>query len=519
MRAAKIGLLFLILMFGAGIETAWQVREHVGIGPMGCRVLGGKLYGASFVFESNEERAVAEGGAVAVENAFGDVTVRPGEAGTVSVALRKVVYRPQQDDARAFADRVRIVLREESGRLVITTNREELERERPNGRQIGFETHLDIVVPADTPLTVHNEHGGVDAAGVARADLSGSFKQVVAQRIAGDLKVDARHGGARVKDVGGTVTLTGKHGAVQVEDVKGAVSVEREHSTVTLWRVGPATVATTHGDVTADGVAGDLEARAEHGGIEADRVAGRVTASSSNDGVVVRHVDGEARLRASHGGVEAEDVLGAVFAEARSGNVRLLRIGKDADVTVEHGGVEARQLAGAVRVKSSGDDVSLEGFASAVDVEAERGDVDLTPSGVIAHQVTVRSRQGGITLRVPSGSDLTLEADAHPGDLEVDLPDFVADRTTESSTAGRVGKGGVAVKLTAQNGDVRVQHAARDEAREAGAPASPLPQAAASAPPSAPPAPSAPSRPRAPRSPSAPAASPKASPEAAPPPG
>jgi DUF4097 and DUF4098 domain-containing protein YvlB len=499
-RAAKIGLLIVILMFGASIETAWQVREHVGIGPMGCRVLGGKLYGASFVFESNEERAVPAGGAVAVENAFGDVSVRPGETGTVRVALRKVVYRPKEDDARAFADRVRIVLREESGRLVITTNREELDRERPNGRQVGFETHLDVVVPADTPLAVHNEHGGVDAAGVARADLSGSFKQVVAQRIAGDLKLDARHGGARVKDVGGTLTLTGKHGAVQVEDVKGAVSVEREHSSVTLSRVGATTVSTTHGDVRVDGVAGDLDARAEHGGIEADRVAGRVTASSSNDGVVVRHVDGEARLRASHGGVEAEDVLGAVFAEARSGSVRLLRIGRDADVTVEHGGVDARDLAGAVRVKSSGDDVSLDGFASAVDVDAEHGDVDLTPSGLITHQVTVRSQHGRITLRVPSGSDLTLEADAQPGDLEVDLPDFAADRTTDSSTAGRVGKGGVAVKLTAQNGDVRVQHAARD----ASASASPVPDAAASAPPAAPPAPA---RPRAPR-PAAPASPP-----------
>jgi DUF4097 and DUF4098 domain-containing protein YvlB len=464
MRAAKIGLLIVILLFGATIETAWQVREHVGIGPMGCQVLGGKLYGASFVFESKEERAVPAGGAVAVENAFGDVTVRPGGAETVRVELRKVVYRPKEDDARAFADRLRIVLREESGRLVVTTNREELERERPGGRQIAFETHLDVTVPADTPLTVRNEHGRIDAAGVARADLSGSYEPVAAERIAGDLKVDARHGEALVKEVGGSLTLTGKHGAVQVEDVKGAVSVEREHSRVTLWRVGPATVATTHGDVAADGVAGDLDARVTHGGVEAERVAGSVTASSSNDGIVVRHVDGEARLRASHGNVQAEDVVGAVSAEARSGSVRLLRIGKGADVTVQHGGVDARDLAGAVRIKSSGDDVTVDGFTSAVEIEAERGHVDLTPAGVIAHQVTVRSQHGGITLRVPSGSDLTLEADAHPGDLEVDLPDFAADRTAESSTAGRVGKGGVAVKLTSRHGDVRVQHVASDEA-------------------------------------------------------
>ncbi|MET0554747.1 MAG: DUF4097 family beta strand repeat-containing protein [Vicinamibacteria bacterium] len=488
MRAAKIGLLFLILMFGASVETLWQVRENVGLGPLGCQVLGGRLYGASFVFESSEERPVAAGRAVAVENAFGDVTVRAGEPGKVAVSLRKVVFRPKAEEARVFAERLRVVVREESGRLVVTTNREDLDRERPGGRQVGFETHLELTVPADTPLTVRNEHGGIDASGVAAADLTGSFEDVKAAEIAGALKLDVQHGGAEVRAVGGALTLTGKHGDVAAEDVKGAVSVQREHGDVTLSRVGPTVVSTTHGAIRIDGVGGDLEARAVHGGVEAERIAGRAVVSSTNDGITVRHVDGEARLRAEHGGIEAEDVLGAVFAEASFADVRLLRIGKDVDVTVEHGGVDGRALAGAVRVKSSGDDVSLDGFASALDVESDRGSVDLSPAGPITHQISVRARHGGITLRVPSGSDLTLEADARPGDLEVDLPDFVAERTEDASTAGRVGKGGVSVKLSANNGDVRVQHAARadgdaEEARDADPPAPPAAPNAPAAPP------------------------------------
>jgi Toastrack DUF4097 len=466
-RAAKIALLILILMFGAGIETAWQVRENIGLGPMGCQVLGGRLYGTSHVFQSSEERPVEAGRTVEVQNTFGAVTVRAGEPGKVAVALRKVVFRPKEEEARTFAERLRIVVREESGRLVVTTNREDLDRERPGGRQVGFETHLELTVPADTRLIVHTEHGAIDVSGVAQADLAGSFKGVKAERIAGALKVDVHHGGAEVREVGGPLTLTGTHGDVVAEDVKGTVSIEREHGSVKLARVGPTAVSTTHGGVAVDGVVGDLEVRVEHGGVAAEHVAGRAVVSSTNDGITMRHVDGEARLRAEHGGVEAEDVLGAVFAEASFGDVRLLRIGKDAQVTVEHGGVDARGLAGAVRVKSSGDDVSLEGFASAVDVDAERGSVDLSPAGAITHQVTVRSQHGGITLRVPSGSDLDLEADAQPGDLDVDLPGFTADRSTESSTAGRVGKGGVAVKLTASHGDVRVHLVARDDDDEA----------------------------------------------------
>lgn len=511
MRAAKIGLLFVILLFGATVETAWQVRENIGIGPMGCQVLGGRLYGSSFSFESSESAPVTPGRAVAVQNAFGSVTVRAGGPGEAKVVLRKVVYRPNEQEARAFAERIRVVLREESGRLVLTTNREELDRERPGGRQVGFETHLEVTVPADTPLSVQNEHGTIDASGVAQADLAGSFDDVKAERIAGALKLDVRHGDAEVRQVGGTLALTGRHGDVEAEDVTGTVTIGVEHGNVKLARLGPATVSTTHGDVTVDGVAGDLEVRVEHGGVQAEHVAGRVSATSSYDSVTVRHVDGEARLHADHGGVEAEDVLGALTAEASFAGVELTRIGKDVDVTVDHGGLEGRDLAGTVRVKSSGDDVRITGFAAAVDVRSDRGSVELEPSGPIRYPVVVHAQHGGITLSVPAGSDVSLEASAEPGDLDVDLPGWSAERSDRSSAAGRIGNGGVPVKLTASNGDVAVRQgvASGDEARDERDPAasSAPPSTEPPAPPSTPKAPKAPRASAAPKAPTAPTAS------------
>ena len=43
MRAAKIGLLLLILMFGATVETAWQVRDHIELGADGLPRAGRAL--------------------------------------------------------------------------------------------------------------------------------------------------------------------------------------------------------------------------------------------------------------------------------------------------------------------------------------------------------------------------------------------------------------------------------------------------------------------------------------------
>ena len=256
--------------------------------------------------------------------------------------------------------------------------------------------------------------------------------------------------------MGGPLTLVGRHGDVSAEDVKDAVDAQVEHGSVSLSRVGATKVTSMQGDIKVEGVAGDLEAHAEHGGVEATQIAGKAVVTSSYDDIDVKHVDGEAHLTAEHGGINAEDIQGSVVAQSSFEDVRLLRVGKDVDVTVEHGGLEAEDLEGPARVKTSGDDVTLRGFASSVEIDADRGSVDLTPTGPIAHPLVVRTRHGGIALRVPAGSGLDLEAASVNGELQVDVPDWSAQRTENTRTFGRVGAGGVAVKLEADKGDVHV---------------------------------------------------------------
>jgi hypothetical protein len=472
MRAAKIGLLLLILLFGATVETAWQLRDHIEMGPMGCRVLGGRFYGPSWSFEAEESQAVAAAAAVQVDNAFGSVRVVSGQPGQVVARIRKVVFRPTEGEARDFAQRIRLVLTSEGGTMRVATNREALEAERRGQRQVGFETHLELTVPADTRLTARNDHGAVTVSDVAEADLRASFDDVAAARIGGALKIDVQHGGAEVKQAQGPLALTSRHGDVSVEDVKDSVDVQSEHGSVSLARVGPTRASTSHGGIRVDGVSGDLEARADHGGVEAAQVAGKVVIQASYDDIEVKQVDGEARLTAEHGGVSAEDVQGAVFARSSFDDVRLLRIGKDVEATVEHGGLRAEDLAGAARINVSGDDVTITGFASSVDVEADRASVELTPSGPIAHPLSVRTRHGGITLRVPAGSGLDLEASSRAGELQVDVPDWTAQRREDSRTFGRVGAGGVRVTLDADRGDVRVFSAGLPVASASASPSS-----------------------------------------------
>jgi DUF4097 and DUF4098 domain-containing protein YvlB len=454
MKAAKIGLLILILGFGGVIETAWAVRNRIGIGPAGCRVLRGKFYGPSFTFDAEEQQAVPAATAVEVENAFGGVRVIQGGPGEVRVSLRKVVFQPTEEAARAFAARLRVEKTLTGTVLRVATNRRELEY---GGDDVGFETHLEIAVPADTPVKVQAEHGRVDVADAARAEITNSYDSVEVQRVKGPVVIDSRHGDVSVSSVGGTLSLNARYGDVSLRDVSGAATLTVEHGEVSAERVGGLTLTVQHGELKATDVRGDLEVHGQHTGVDVTGVTGRAVVETSFGDVTARSVTGELRAKTERGSVQATDVSGPVVAQASFDDVVLERIAGTVDVSVEHGGLRARGLEKGARARVSGDEVVLDGFRGAVDVAVQRAGIQLIPAAALTDPVTATATHGGIRLQVPRESRIDLEAAAPGGEVQVDVPNLVLTRTETGRATGKLGGGGTVVKLTADHGDVRVE--------------------------------------------------------------
>ena len=459
MRATKIGLLLLILAFGGVVETAFFVENRLDVGPSGCRALGWRPYGPSFTFEARERHEVAAGSAVEVENAFGAVRVTKGQPGEVQVLLRKVVYRRNEAEARAFADRIHLTFESPEKGLRLSTNRRELERE--GGRPAeGFETHLEVTVPPETPVTVRNEHGEVELSDVARAEVWASFESVRVERVAGSATVEVRHGRVEVEGVGGDLTLSSRHGRVEVRQVAGHVRVSSEHGAVSLHDAGSAWVEASHGDVDARAVRGDLEATARHGGVLAEDVGGKATLEATYEDIEARRITGDARLTTQHGAVVLEESRAAAHVTASFGDVKLVRVAGPVEVVVEHGAVFAEGVEKGAKVKAAGGEVVLERFAGAVEVEVERAGARLTPAGPLAEPIVVRTQHGDIDLEVPSGSRMSFEAETRQGQIEVEVPGFAVEQTVDEHGAdrvtGRLGDGGPIVRLTTDHGGVRV---------------------------------------------------------------
>jgi DUF4097 and DUF4098 domain-containing protein YvlB len=464
-RAQKIFLLLFILLFGATVDTAWRVRNHVEFGPLGWRVLGGHFYGPSFDFTETQTLQVPAGVKVVVANSFGGVKLEKGTLGTVGATLRKVVFLPTQGEAKALADQVKLRAVLEGTTLTLSTNRTELERDGALG-QAGLETHWQVSVPEASSAQVTNEHGRIDVSDVARADVDGSFEPISVERVSGDANVKGRHGDVTVSSIGGALTLSGRHGNVGIQDVTGHASVDAEHGNVRVERAGPLTLSLKHGDLDAETVRGDAEVHGEHSAARISDVSGAARVETSFDDVHLARVAGEARVKTEHGAVEANDVRGAVTVEATFDDVSLSSVGGHADVKVEHGGLHARSLAKGATVHASGDDVTLEGFRGGARVVATRGSVRLVPDEAINDPISVTAEHGGIALEVPPGSRFDLHASAKPGNVSVNVADFTATESGASRVTGRVGQGGTTVTLETQHGDVTVEPKGSSASRE-----------------------------------------------------
>jgi DUF4097 and DUF4098 domain-containing protein YvlB len=454
--ARKIALLVLIVGFAATVETVWNVRGDVNIGPEGCRVMGGRFYGPSWAFEAAGERAVAEGKVtrLEVENAFGEVKVVAGAPGVVKVRLRKVVFQPTEDKARDFAARIELRLTGDGELVKVGTNRDEIGRRD----QAGFETHFEIEAPRETLVEVRNEHGRVELSGVAAADVTASFEGVAIERVAGDVKLEARHGDVSIEGIGGALDLNSRHGSVSVSGVTGPSKLDVQHGGLEVLRSAGVEVDLAHGELKAEGIGGDFVVRGQHAPVRAFDVLGRAHVETTFGDVRLERVAGDLEARVEHGGVTASDIAGAVKLEITHAGVTLERVAGAVEAVVEHGGLEAKGLAHGARIRVSGSDATLDGFSGPVDLQVERGSARLAPGVALDAEIVARATNGDVHLEVPEGSRFDLEAESVRGQVDAPLEGLTTqdEGRRGQRASGRHAGGGVSVRLKA-DGDVTLE--------------------------------------------------------------
>lgn len=167
----------------------------------------------------------------------------------------------------------------------------------------------------------------------------------------------------------------------------------------------------------------DLDVRTGDGSVTVAPVSGHVKIFTGDGSITAEGLQGEIRLHTGDGSIRATGLEGRLEADTGDGSMNVRGRFDLLDLRTGDGGIEA---------------------------EAEHG-------SKMGGSWSLRSGDGGITLRLPD--DLSADLDAHTGDghITVDLPVTVAGSISTSTVRGKLGAGGPTLRVQTGDGSIRLQ--------------------------------------------------------------
>ncbi len=459
LRVGEVFGILLIFVIGSAIsrvsgsavgDLLWRVPIRIGDTEVAL--------GSSYSYEQEASFPIAPGTSVRIENANGLVTVAPGSELELRVRLRKVVFGKEEGPAREVADRILIEGipegKAEAAVFLLRTNRETLQE----GAR--FQTDMEVFLPRNVNLQIRNSYGAVNVTGLEGAlDVSTSHKPLEVREIVGSVKASNRYGESRLQNLTGSLTVDAR-GRVDVEKVKGDVVLRNEYSPVSVRDVeGMLTVSNTEGSVVVEKVARPVTIDARGTQIRVQELSDSLRVTTSHRRVTISDVAANVALNSKYATHTLKNIRGNVEVESSYDTINLDEIAGRLKLKAVGTRVRANDIGGAVEVDTTLKDVVVNRFKNSCRVSNEYAAVELSAWPTVAHDITVKNRNGRIDLSLPAEGAFSLNASARNGRVQADFPGLqVEDRPGDvSSLRGAVKSGGPNIRLDTEYGNIRVR--------------------------------------------------------------
>jgi len=166
----------------------------------------------------------------------------------------------------------------------------------------------------------------------------------------------------------------------------------------------------------------DLELRSGDGNIVVRGVSGRLGLSSGDGNITAEDLHGELRLHTGDGSIRGSGLSGRLRADTGDGGVNVRGRFEGLELHTGDGGIEATAEAGSK-------------------IEAAW---------------SLRTGDGGITLRLPEDLGAELDAETGDGRIVLDRPVTVTGTIERASVRGTLGSGGAPLRLRTGDGSIRL---------------------------------------------------------------
>ncbi len=187
-----------------------------------------------------------------------------------------------------------------------------------------------------------------------------------------------------------------------------------------------------------------------------------VTESQTGDGVSIQvRVPREADLdvRTGDGGVDVEPISGTVAIFTGDGHITAHGLRGDIRLHTSDGAIRAEGLEGRLKADTGDGHMTIRGRFDALDLHTGDGSIEaaVEHGSKVSEAWSLRSGDGGITLRVPDDLGADLDARTGDGSIVLDSPVTVSGTISPSAVRGKLGAGGAALRIQTGDGSIHVQ--------------------------------------------------------------
>jgi DUF4097 and DUF4098 domain-containing protein YvlB len=375
-------LAIFLCVFGSSLHA---VRGWNSWWPHSGAMIGGlEMFGESYEFPLNGEKASSKAPRVVIENFRGNARITGADADAVKVSGHRTVRSLDQGAADNANQQAPFEITGDENDIHIRNNQERVS----NGR-VRFMADMEISVPKGASIEAHGIYGDFDINSVnGTVDITSDNAGVRLQDIGGDTRIDLRRSDVvRASGVKGAFELKGRGGDIDLQDMTGQVTVSGAYSGVMEFRnlAKPLHFQGETTTLTMEKLPGDL--RLTRGDIAASNLVGPVTLSTRSRDVQMSDFTNSMDVSIDRGDITLRPVqlpLSRIEARTRSGNIDLALPANakfDLSATTSHG--EASNDFGApLRVDDEGRGGALKGSngGATVTIHSDHGDVTVRKS-------------------------------------------------------------------------------------------------------------------------------------------
>ena len=198
-----------------------------------------------------------------------------------------------------------------------------------------------------------------------------------------------------------------------------------------------------------------LHSNTGSGGQQISGISGPVEANTGSGSLKISDIGAGVRAHTGSGSIDIDDVKGSVYARTGSGSIHATNVAGGFDGNTGSGHLTLEQSApGSVRAETGSGGLELHNVRGSL--QAQAGSGSIRADGDATGEWYLHSGSGGIEVRFPQNASFDLDAHTGSGSIDLNHPVTVQGSIGRKAVHGKVGGGGVPVRLETGSGNIRI---------------------------------------------------------------